>query len=215
MGKNNDSVDENLARPKLKLNDSEINVYSREAFCVFVDSFAGKHDSWAFDNGTLISGLNIASTLCALIYVNFITEEDIVASECPHVQCLGKLDHNNGESLLDYTQASNRSYDYLKKNDMSLKAATISCIEGLQSATPIGELYSNWVNDKYAPSLVVQPNTFEIHNLKLANRDRGHQFSRALSYLRYDQLFINSCFNKEGSRVNQIKRDYTLNQHFG
>jgi hypothetical protein len=64
---------------------------------------------------------------------NYMIEEGNVASECYHLHCLIKLDQN-GESILDYTQAFNRSYDYWK-TEISLKVAAIWYMKGLKSAT--------------------------------------------------------------------------------
>jgi hypothetical protein len=141
LGESNDSLDDHLTQSKIKLNDSGINVNSREVECVFVDSFARKLVCWAFNNATMINGLNTVSTLRAFVDVSYIIKENIVASECHHLHYLIKLDWN-GESLLAYTQAFNRSYDYWK-NDISLKAAANWHLESLQWATPSTELYSN------------------------------------------------------------------------
>ena len=74
------------------MNDSGININSREAVCILIDSFAGKLGNWAAKNAPLINSLNFVRTLGALTDVSYGCEKDLVALEYLHLQSLIKLD---------------------------------------------------------------------------------------------------------------------------
>ena len=56
-GKSDKIIDDHWIHAKRKLKCARVNVYSREAVSILVDSFAGKLGSWASDNAKLINEL--------------------------------------------------------------------------------------------------------------------------------------------------------------
>ena len=96
-----------------------------------VNSFAWKLGRWAFDNASLINELNTLSALGAFMQVSYVINEDLAAAEYFNLLALIDLDQHS-ESILEYTQEFNRSYDYWK-NDISLKATTILYIKEIKS----------------------------------------------------------------------------------
>jgi hypothetical protein len=164
LGESDEILNNHWEQSKIKLIDAGINVNSREAVCILVDSFAGKLGTWASEKATLINELNTISALGAFMEVNYIINEDLAASEYVHLQYLIEL-NQNGESLTKYTRAFNCSYGYLK-NDISLKAAAIWYIKGLKSPSLSAQLWSNWINGKYIDLLTLQTDAIDI-SLKL------------------------------------------------
>ena len=81
--------------------DAGINVKSREAVRILVDSFAGKLGNRASKKATLINELNSTSTLEAFMEVGYIFNEDLTTSEYLHLYSLIELDQHGG-FLLEY-----------------------------------------------------------------------------------------------------------------
>jgi hypothetical protein len=104
--------------------------------------------------------LNTLPALGAFTEVSYVVNEDLAAAEYFNLHSLIGLDQQS-ESLLEYTQAFNRSYDYLK-NDISLKAAAILYIRGIKSVSLSTILWSNWTNGKYTTLIALQTDAFEI-----------------------------------------------------
>ena len=127
---------------------------------ILVDSFARKLGKWASDNASLINESNTLTALGAFIEVSYAINEDLAASEYFNFLSLNGLEQQS-ESLLEYTQAFNRSYDYWK-NDISLKATTILYIKGIKSVALFTILWSNWINSKYTTLIALQTDAFVI-----------------------------------------------------
>ncbi len=108
-----------MAESKIQITNAGINVNSRVAVRILVNSFAGKLGKWASDNAALINELNTLSASGAFIEVSYAINEDLAAAEYCNLLSLINLEQES-ESLLEYTQAFNRSYDYWK-NDILLK----------------------------------------------------------------------------------------------
>ncbi len=92
--------------------------------------------------------------------MSYVVNEDLAAAEYYNLLSLICLDQQS-KSLLEYTQAFNRSYDYLK-NDISLKATAILYIKGIKLVALSAILWSNWINDKYTTLIALQTDAFEI-----------------------------------------------------
>ena len=127
---------------------------------ILVNSFAGKLGKWASDNAALINELNTLTALGAFIEVSYAINEDLAATEYFNLLSLIGLEQQS-ESLLEYTQAFNRSYDYWK-NDISLKATSVLYVKGIKSLALSTKLWLNWINGKYTTLAAFQTNAFEI-----------------------------------------------------
>ncbi len=117
LGENDSILNDHWAESKILIINAGINVNSREAVRILVNSFAGKLGRWAFDNASLINELNTLSALGAFMEVSYVINEDLAAAEYFNLLFLIDLDKHSG-SILEYTQAFNLSYDYWK-NDIS------------------------------------------------------------------------------------------------
>jgi hypothetical protein len=159
-GETDSILDDHWAESKKQITNAGIDVNSRAAVRIMVGSFAGKLGKWASDNAALINELNTLQALGAFTEVSYVVNEDLAAAEYFNLLSLIGLDQQS-ESLLEYTQAFNRSYDYLK-NDISLKAAAILYIKGIKSVSLSTILWSNWTNGKYTTLIALQTDAFEI-----------------------------------------------------
>jgi hypothetical protein len=92
MGKKNEVLDKHREQSKIQLNDSGININSRETVCILVDSFAEKLGNWAAQNDPLINSVNCVRTLGLLLDVSYGCKENLAASEYFHPHYLIKLD---------------------------------------------------------------------------------------------------------------------------
>jgi hypothetical protein len=108
---------------------------------ILVDSFTGKLGRWASDNASLIHELNTISAFGAFMKVNYVINEDLAAAEYFNLLSLIELDQHSG-SLLEYTRAFNRSYEYWN-NDISLKTTTILYIKVIKSVALSTKLWFN------------------------------------------------------------------------
>jgi hypothetical protein len=67
LGGSDENIDDHWIHAKRKLKRARIDVNSREAVGILVDSFVGKLGSWASDNAKFINELNRISALGAFI----------------------------------------------------------------------------------------------------------------------------------------------------
>ncbi len=160
LGETDSILDDHWAESKIQITNPGINVNSRAAVRILVNSFAGKLGKWASDNAALINELNTLSALGAFVEVSYAINEDLAAAEYFNLLSLIDLEQQSG-SLLEYTQAFYRSYDYLK-NDISLKASAIVYVKGIKSVALSTKLCSNWINGKYTTLISLQTDAFEI-----------------------------------------------------
>ena len=136
LGENDSILNDHWAESKIQITNPGINVNSRAAVRILVNSFAGKLGKWASDNASLVNELNTLQALGAFTEVSYVVNEDLAVAEYYNLLSLIGLDQQS-ESLHEYTQGFNRSYDY-SKNDISLKATTILYIKGIKSVALCG-----------------------------------------------------------------------------
>ncbi len=160
QGKTDSILDDHWAESKILITNAGIDVNSRASVRIMVGSFTGKLGKWASDNASLINEFNTLQALGAFTEISYVVNEDLAAAEYYNLLSLIGLDQQS-ESLHEYTQAFNRSYDYLK-NDISLKAAAILYIKGIKSVALSTILWSNWTNGKYTTLIALQTDAFEI-----------------------------------------------------
>ncbi len=160
LGENDSISNDHWAESKIQIINAGIDVNSREVVRILVNSFAGKLGRWASDNAPLINELNTLSALGSFMEVSYVINEDLAAAEYFNLLSLNDLDQHSG-SILEYTQAFNRSYDYWKK-DISLKATSILYIKGIKSIALSTRMWSNWINGKYTTLIALQTDAFEF-----------------------------------------------------
>ena len=160
FGETDEIIDDHWVKSKTSIIDAGINVNSREAVCILVDSFAGKLGRWASDNAELINELRTVSTLGAFLDVSYAVKENEGVGYF-HLRSLLELKQKT-RSLQQYTKEFNCSYGFCE-NDISFKAAANKFIEGITSLSLTEKLWSNWTNGKYANLLDLQNDAFEIN----------------------------------------------------
>jgi len=96
LGESDEIIADHWIHAKRKLKRARVDVNSREAVGILVDSFTRKLLSWASYNAKLINEINTVSAHGASMEHNYIVREELIEAECFHLHSFIKLDQKIG-----------------------------------------------------------------------------------------------------------------------